>query len=75
MRISDDPCGICICEVYVCPFNRHLILLYTQYRLLSSIILIIFVGATLLHKKYVDKSGNKVYNITIGYTGGYIYKL
>jgi len=42
---------------------------------LSSIILIIFVGATLLHKKYVDKSGNKVYNITIGYTGGYIYKL
>jgi len=75
MRISDDPCGICICEVYVCPFNRHLILLYTRIRLLSSIILIIFVGATIWHKKYIDKSRNKVYNITIGYTGGYIYIL
>jgi len=42
---------------------------------LSSFILIIFVGATIWHKKYIDKSGNKVYNITIGYTGGYIYKL
>jgi len=74
MQISDDPCGICICEVYVCPFKVHLILLYTRYGLLSSIILIIFVGATIWHKKYIDKSENKVYNVTIGYTGGfYIY--
>ena len=72
MQFSDDPCGICICEVYVCPFKVHLILLYTQIRLLSTIILIIFVGATLLYKKCIDKSENEVYNVTIGYTGGFI---
>ena len=75
MQFSDDPCGICICEVYVCPFKVHLILLYTQIRLLSTIILIIFVGATLLYKKCIDKSENEVYNVTIGYTGGFISKL
>ena len=74
MQISDDPCGISVCEVYVCPFERHLILLYTRFRLLSTTFLIIFVGATLLYKKYIDKSGNEVYNIPIRYTGGfYIY--
>ena len=72
MQISDDPCGICICEVYVCPFKVHLILLYTRYGLLSTIILIIFVGATLLYKILIDKSENEVYNVTIGYTGGFI---
>ena len=74
MQFSDDPCGICVCEVYVCPFKVHLFILYTQIRLLSTIILIIFVGATLLYKKYIDKSENEVYNIPIRYTGGfYIY--
>ena len=75
MQFSDDPCSICVCEVYVCPFKVHLILLYTQFRLLSTTFLVIFVGATICHKKYIDKSENKVYNVTIGYTGGYIYKL
>jgi len=75
MQISDDPCGICICEVYVCPFKVHLILLYTRFRLLSTIILIIFVGATLLYKILIDKSENEVYNVPIGYTGGFISKL
>ena len=75
MQISDDPCGICICEVYVCPFKVHLILLYTRYGLLSSIILIIFVGATIWHKKYIDKSENKVYNVTKVTQGGFIYIL
>ena len=74
MQISDDPCGMRACEVYVCPFKVHLFILYTQIRLLSTIILIIFVGATLLYKKYIDKSENEVYNIPIRYTGGfYIY--
>ena len=75
MQFSDDPLCICICEVYVCPFKVHLILLYTQIRLLSTIILIIFVGASICHKKYIDKSENEVYNVTIGYTGGFISKL
>ena len=74
MQFSDDPCGICICEVYVCPFKVHLFILYTRFRLLSTIILIIFVGATLLYKILIDKSENEVYNIPIRYTGGfYIY--
>ena len=72
MQFSDDPCGICVCEVYVCPFERHLFILYTQFRLLSTTFLIIFVGATLLYKKYIDKSKNEVYNVPIGYTGGFI---
>ena len=75
MQFSDDPCGMCACEVYVCPFKLHLILLYTQIRLLSPIILIIFVGATLLYKKDIDKSEYEVYNVPIGYTGGFISKL
>jgi len=75
MQFSDDPCGICVCEVYVCPFKVHLILLYTQYGLLSTIILIIFMGATICHKIYIDKSENEVYNVPIGYTGGFISKL
>ena len=33
------------------------------------------MGATLLYKKDIDKSENDVYNVTIGYTGGFIYKL
>ena len=69
------PCAYVYAVVYVCPFKVHLILLYTQIRLLSTIILIIFVGATLLYKKDIDKSENDVYNVTIGYTGGFIYKL
>ena len=74
MQISDDPCGISVCEVYVCPFKVHLFLLYTRFRLLSTTFLIIFVGATLLYKILIDKSGNEVYNIPIRYTGGfYIY--
>ena len=74
MQISDDLCGMRACEVYVCPFKVHLFILYTQIRLLSTIILVIFVGETLLYKKYIDKSENEVYNIPIRYTGGfYIY--
>jgi len=47
MQISDDPCGISVWEVYVCPFKMHLFILYTQIRLLSTTFLIIFVGATI----------------------------
>jgi len=72
MQFSDDPCGMRACEVYVCPFKVHLILLYTQIRLLSTTFLIIFVGATLLYKILIDKSENDVYNVPIGYTGGFI---
>ena len=72
MQFSDDPCGMRACEVYVCPFKVHLILLYTQIRLLSTIILIIFVGATFLYKILIDKSENEVNNVPIGYTGGFI---
>jgi len=42
---------------------------------LSTTFLIIFVGATICHKKCIDKSENEVYNVPIGYTGGFIYKL
>ena len=72
MQFSDDPCGISVCEVYVCPFKVHLFILYTRFRLLSTIILRLFVGATLLYKIYIDKSEYEVYNVTIGYTGGFI---
>ena len=65
-------CAYVYAVVYVCPFKVHLFILYTQIRLLSTIILIIFVGATLLYKILIDKSGNEVYNVTIGYTGGFI---
>jgi len=73
MQFSDDPCGIC--EVYVCPFKVHLFILYTRFRLLSTTFLIYFMGATICHKKDIDKSEYEVYNVTIGYTGGFIYKL
>jgi len=33
------------------------------------------MGATICHKKDIDKSEYEVYNVTIGYTGGFIYKL
>jgi len=72
MQFSDDPCGISVCEVYVCPFKVHLFILYTWFRLLSTIILRLFVGATLLYKICIDKSEYEVYNVTIGYTGGFI---
>ena len=75
MQISDDLCGMRACEVYVCPFKVHLFILYTRYGLLSTTFLIYFVGATLLYKKDIDKSENDVYNVPIGYTGGFIYKL
>ena len=69
------PVAYVYANVYVCPFKVHLILLYTRYGLLSTTFLIYFVGATLLYKKDIDKSENDVYNVTIGYTGGFIYKL
>jgi len=48
MQFSDDPCGMRACEVYVCPFKVHLILLYTRFRLLSTIILVIFVNCDII---------------------------
>ena len=68
------PCAYVYAIVYVCPFKVHLFILYTRYGLLSTTFLVIFVGATICHKKYIDKSENEVYNIPIRYTGGfYIY--
>ena len=48
MQFSDDPCGMRACEVYVCPFKVHLILLYTRFRLLSTIILGLFVNCDII---------------------------
>ena len=59
-------------NVYVCPFKVHLILLYTRYGLLSTTFLIYFVDASICHKKHIDKSEYEVYNVPIGYTGGFI---
>ena len=69
------PCAYVYAVVYVCPFKVHLFILYTRYGLLSTTFLIYFVGATLLYKKDIDKSENDVYNVPIGYTGGFIYIL
>jgi len=60
-------------SVRVCPFNVHLILLYTRYRVLSSYILTILIGATICHKIILDRMLKQVYNIPIGMTGGFIY--
>ena len=68
-------CAYVYANVYVCPFKVHLFILYTRIRLLSTTFLIYFVGATLLYKKDIDKSENDVYNVPIGYTGGFIYIL